>query len=126
MIANDGIVNVDTVLAVLSNEEEFIFKPFQSGPTNDIGAIECGKVVSRMNKPIFDYQIGDKANASVFNPVFYYRITLTIPETKQVVMEFYENRLPLLCQMCSKQEVRYSTTIEGESQSMGTIRKGYV
>ncbi len=74
MATNDAVMNVAKNLAILSNEEELIIKPFQpgkmisqfklflycfiKGSANDAGAIECGKIVSRMNKVLFDYQIG--------------------------------------------------------------------
>ncbi|CAF0995365.1 unnamed protein product [Rotaria sordida] len=122
MAINDEVLNVPKILDVLSNEEEFIFKPFQHTIANDIGAIECGKIVSRINKVLFDYQIGDKTNPSLIDSIFTQRIILTIPGTKQL----YENRLPLLCQMCSRQEVQCLPTIASESQSIGSIRRGYV
>ncbi|CAF2362410.1 unnamed protein product [Rotaria sp. Silwood2] len=126
MAVNDGVFNVAKILALLSNEEEFILKPFQNGFANEIGAIECGKIVSRVNKVLFNYQIGDKTNPSVLNSILSQRIILMMPETKQVVLELYQNRLPLPCQMCTKQEVRCLPTISSESQSIGSIRRGYV
>ncbi|CAF0804323.1 unnamed protein product [Rotaria sp. Silwood1] len=84
MTTNEEVLNVEKILTVLSNEDEFIFKPFQPGSANEIGAIECGKIVSRVNKVLFDYQIGDKTNPSILNSVFSQRIILTMPETKQV------------------------------------------
>ena len=71
----DETINMANILAVLSNEEELIIKPLQPGKIvvaygivrlmafcpgagADVGAIECGKIVSRLNKPLFDYQIG--------------------------------------------------------------------
>ncbi|CAF0919431.1 unnamed protein product [Rotaria sordida] len=84
MAINDEVLNVPKILDVLSNEEEFIFKPFQHTIANDIGAIECGKIVSRINKVLFDYQIGDKTNPSLIDSIFTQRIILTIPGTKQV------------------------------------------
>lgn len=77
MATNDEVVDIGRILATLLNEEELIIKPFQpgknsiinlktlifiifKGSANEIGAIECGKIVSRLNKILFDYQIGIK------------------------------------------------------------------
>nr|ACF16066.1 hypothetical protein [Adineta vaga] len=126
MADNDQITDITNILRILSNEEELIIKPFQSTSVNDIGAVECGKIVSRINKPLFDYQIGDKTNTSVFNSVFTQRIILTNPGTKQIVFEFYQNRLPQFCQICCKQEVQCRSIISNESVVVGSVRQGYV
>ena len=79
MATNDEVIDMAKTLTVLSNEEELIIKPFQPGMiksankivrtlcfflmkgyANEIGAIECGKIVSRINKVLFDYQIGKR------------------------------------------------------------------
>ena len=70
--------------------------------------------------------LGDKTNSSVFYSLISQRIVLTKPGTKQVVLEFYENRLPSLCQLCCQQNVRCVATISGETQTIGSIRQGYV
>ncbi|CAF0930277.1 unnamed protein product [Adineta steineri] len=126
-MANSNEINdMAKILAVLSNEEELIIKPFQSTTANEIGAVECGKIVSRVNKALFDYQIGDKANTSTLNSIFTHRIILAIPGTKQIVLEFYHNRLPLFCQTCCKQDVQCKTTVSDESLVVGSVRQGYV
>jgi hypothetical protein len=74
MANSDEVIDMAKILAILGNEEELIIKPFQpgknifykiiffffdiQGAANEIGAIECGKIVSRLNKALFDYQIG--------------------------------------------------------------------
>ncbi|CAF0760484.1 unnamed protein product [Adineta ricciae] len=119
-------VDIGSVLNILNNEEEIIIKPFQSASGNDVGAIECGRIVSRLNKTLFDYQIGDKTNTSVFSSVFTQRIILTIPGTKQAVLEFYQNCLPHFCQICCKQEVQCISSVSNESFAIGSVRQGYV
>lgn len=77
------------------------------GYANEIGATECGKIVSRLNKVLFDYQIGkinqdnsytfkrnclflgDKANLSIISSIFSRRIIITVPETKQVKFDHF-------------------------------------
>ncbi len=84
----------------------FVFFIIVEASGNENGAIECGKIVSRVNKALFDYQIGriikkvwfssnislvflgDKSNTSVITSVFTHRIILTIPGTKQVDLNF--------------------------------------
>ena len=74
MEINDREIDMTKLLSILKNEEELIIKPFQSGKiikllfnilcfiiqgfVHEIGAVECGKIVSRVNKALFDYQIG--------------------------------------------------------------------
>lgn len=73
MATNEDMNDPTKFLTRLANEEELIIKPFQSGKRrfssprnrscrlgNEIGASECGKIVSRMNKTLFDYQIGKR------------------------------------------------------------------
>jgi hypothetical protein len=36
----------------------YFFNFIIKASANDIGAVECGKIVSRINKVLFDYQIG--------------------------------------------------------------------
>ncbi len=72
--------DVAILLSILQNEEELIMKPFQSrkiiqeyldlfeivvffiieGLAHEFVGVECGRIVSRLNKPLFDYQIGMK------------------------------------------------------------------
>lgn len=73
MTRQDVVYDIPAFLAILNNEEELIIKPLQlgkrsgrlecfvdcfQGSASETGAIECGKVVSRLNKSLFDYQIG--------------------------------------------------------------------
>ena len=74
MATNENVSDPTKFLTRLASEEELIIKPFQSGKRridlssrvdscllgNEIGATECGKIVSRLNKTLFDYQIGKK------------------------------------------------------------------
>ena len=121
MTRQEEVYDIPAFLAILNNEEELIIKPLQlgkgadrfeyfvhcfQGSASETGAIECGKVVSRLNKSLFDYQIGkmidfqtlflirlpisagDKTNASIFNAIFSQRILLTQPGTKRVTSRF--------------------------------------
>ena len=75
MAINDEGASLARLLTVLTHEEELIIKPFHSGrmmtaggmksiflvsidSAHSVRAIESGKIVSRLNKPLFDYQIG--------------------------------------------------------------------
>jgi hypothetical protein len=88
MMRQEELCEIPPVLAILNNEEELIIKPLQLGKrfdrvecivdcfqcsANETGAIECGKVVSRLNKSLFDYQIGEMIDfqcSSLLNRLF--------------------------------------------------------
>ncbi|CAF3932868.1 unnamed protein product [Rotaria magnacalcarata] len=106
MATSEGIHKIDTVqlLSILNNEEELIVKPRNFAHGYDTGGVECGRIVSRVNKTLFDYRIGDKAVLSRLPSIFNRRIVLLNPITKEAVIEFYHKRLPLLFKACYKQD----------------------
>ncbi|CAF3242769.1 unnamed protein product [Rotaria socialis] len=128
MATNEEIHKIDTaqLLSILNNEEELIIKPRNFADDYDIGGVECGRVVSRVNKTLFDYRIGDKAVSSRLPSIFNRRIVLLNPITKEVVIEFYHKRLPLLFKACYKQEIRCLTGEINGTQSIGSIQKRLV
>ncbi|CAF1159481.1 unnamed protein product [Rotaria sordida] len=125
MATNERVTNIDTtkLLSVLNNEEELIIKPFQFRTDHETDAAESGKIVSRVNRTLFNYQIVDQWNSSRINLIFSKRITLLNPITKEVILECYQNRLRLLSKVRFKLDIRCLGTQFNEAQSIGSIRK---
>ncbi|CAF1102111.1 unnamed protein product [Rotaria sp. Silwood1] len=125
MATNQNVTDIDTakLLSILSNEDELIVKPFQSGNGHGMEVGECGKVVSRVNRTLFYYQIGDNGNTSKINLKFSQKIMLLNPETKEVILEFYQNHLPVLSKLHFKPDVRCLGTQSNNAASIGSIKK---
>ncbi|CAF1632239.1 unnamed protein product [Adineta ricciae] len=117
------MTNVSNVLSVLEKQEEILVKSFHEGSENTTTTVERGKIFSRMNRILFDYQIGAETNTSMLESVLNQRVVLFNPETKQKVLELSYNRFPFLCKVFPKQFVRCVSASSTESQSIGSIQQ---
>ncbi|CAF1363885.1 unnamed protein product [Adineta steineri] len=121
------IKNTDTtnLLSILQREEEMIIKPFHPDTMEKNGAVECGKIVSRTNKILFNYQIGDKKHTSILSSILNHKIILFHPKTNQKIIELYCNRVPFLSKISSKQNVRCITSLFNSFQSIGYLQQKF-
>ncbi|UJR23245.1 hypothetical protein I4U23_026265 [Adineta vaga] len=115
--------NTTKLLSILENEGEILVKPFHADREKNVTTVEHGKILSRMNRVLFHYQIGDETNTSMLDSFRNQKITLFDAETKQKVLELYYNRFPLFCKIFPKQYIRCLSTVSNGSQSIGSIQQ---